>query len=67
MGSKRYKLDRTDWAKVGTGLLLALAGVALERTTEIVLDTDFGNWTGVVVSVYSVLVNMARKWIKDNT
>lgn len=66
MGSKRYSLDTTDWKKVGIGLLMALSGVALEQVTEVILDTDFGQWTGVVVAGYSVLANAARKWIKDN-
>lgn len=66
MGSKKYTLDKTDWAKVGVGLLVALSGVALEQVTEIVLDTDFGQWTGVVVAGYSVLANTVRKWLKDN-
>lgn len=55
-----------QWLKIGKGALIAVAGAALTALEQYVLDTSFGELTGVIVAVNSVLVNVARKWLSNN-
>lgn len=63
--SKRFTLNRTDAKKILTGAAVALAGVVLTGTTELVTHVDLGNWTPYVVAGWSVVANVARKFLSD--
>lgn len=67
MGSKPFSLDVNDLKKVGTGLLVAIAGAAATYLVEWGNGTDFGSATPLVVAALSVLANTVRKWTIDNT
>jgi len=62
----KFSLDRTDLVKLGKGLLIAVAGAALTYCSEWIAGADFGSWTPMVVTVWSVVVNVVRKWIADD-
>lgn len=58
------KLNTEDLKKIGTGLLVALAGAALTYITQVVAQSDFGSYTPLVVSFWAVVVNVARKLLE---
>lgn len=58
-------LPSDQWLKIMKGLAIAVAGAAITATAQYVTDTDFGQATGIVVAVNSVLVNIARKFLTE--
>ena len=52
MDDTRFKLTKTDLTKVGTGVLVAIAGATL----------TYGDWTPVIVAGLSIVANIVRKW-----
>ena len=58
-------LPSEQWLKILKGLAIAVAGAAVTATAQYVADTDFGEVTGIVVAVNSVLINIARKFIME--
>ena len=67
MASLPFNLNLIDWQKIGKGLLIALAGAFLTYGTETIPGIDLGWLTPLVVAGWSVIVNLLRKWIPDNT
>lgn len=59
------KLTKVEIKKIGRGLLIALAGAALTYLSEQIPNVDFGTYTPVVVSGFSVLVNTLQKLLSD--
>lgn len=55
-----------DWKKVGKGAVIAVIGALLTYGTTFVTTYSFGNYTPLVVAVWSVLVNLGWKCIKSN-
>lgn len=67
MGSIRFQLNRFDWLAIGKGALVAIAGALLTYLTPVVTGLDLGTATPIVVAVWSILANIARKWVADNS
>ena len=65
--STKWSLNSIDWKKIGIGAAVALGGTLLTYLTQVITSIDFGVYTPIVVSGWSILVNIARKWIADNT
>jgi len=61
--SKKYTLDKSDLGKIGTGALIAVGGALVTYSAEIVVQIDFGTWTPIIVSISSILINAARKYL----
>ena len=61
--SKPFSMIDLDWKKVGTGALIAIAGALLTYISEVITGINFGSWTPVVVTVWSVAANIARKYL----
>lgn len=66
-GSKRFELNSKDAVKLAKGAGIAAAGAAVTYLAEWVAGTDFGDYTPVVVAAAGILVNVARKWISDQS
>lgn len=64
MKAKKYTLTQTDLKKIAMGAAVALGGAALTYLSEVVIDTDFGVYTALVVALASVAINAARKWLE---
>ena len=62
--SPKYSLSREDGKKILTGALVALAGALLTYLAEVLTQINFGEWTPLVVSISSVLINAARKFLQ---
>ncbi len=65
--SPKRKLNSIDFRKVAIGACVAVVGALLTYLTELVSGIDFGDFTAVVVSVWSIIANVVRKWLKDYT
>ena len=65
--SKKYQLNQQDLIKIGKGALIALAGVLLTYLSDMLPNIDFGQWTPLVVAFWSIVANIARKYLQDNT
>lgn len=65
-GSNRFKLNSVDVKKILVGFGVALAGAALTYFSSVITQIDFGTWTPIVVTAFSVLANIVRKWISEN-
>lgn len=61
--SKKYKLDKADINKILVGALIASTGALLTYMTEAISQTDFGEYTSVVVVMWSVIANIIRKYL----
>lgn len=66
-GSTRFSLNGLDWKKIGIGASVAIVGALLTYLTPVVTGLDLGAYTPIVVSVWSIIVNIVRKWIADYT
>ncbi len=56
-------IDMIGLKKVGKGALIAAAGAALTYALEALPNVSFGDYTPLVMTVFTVIVNFARKWI----
>lgn len=63
--SQRFTLNREDLKKIATGALMAVLGALLTYITSVIGDIDFGSYTPLVVSIWSVIANIIRKWISE--
>jgi hypothetical protein len=61
----KYSFKGLDWKKVGTGALVAIGGALLTYGTQFVAGTDFGPYTPIVVAVWGIVVNVARKYVQE--
>lgn len=61
--SFKYTLNKADLKKIAIGAGIALAGALLTYTTETITSVDFGEWTPIVVAIWSILANAARKFL----
>lgn len=70
MESKQFSLTALDWKSIGKGALVALAGFGL---TLVPLLAGFSYiWGGIdftpfVVVILSVVANIVRKFVVDNS
>ena len=67
MASKRGAIDSADLVKLATGAGIAAAGAALAYVAEWITESDFGTWTPTVTAVAAIVVNVARKWLAENS
>lgn len=63
--SKKYSLNRQDTEKILIGACMAVAGALLTYFTKVITNTDFGEWTPLVVALWSVIVNAVRKYLVE--
>ena len=64
-GSEKFSLNKTDLKKIGKGALIAMAGVLLTYLTKTISNVDFGDWTPAIVGIWSVLVNIANRYLSN--
>ena len=54
-------LGKIDFKKIGIGAGIAMTGALLTYLTQVVGGLDLGEWTPIVVAVWSIIVNALRK------
>jgi len=63
----RFSLNKEDIIKILKGAVIAGAGAAGVYGLEMIPSLNFGIWAPVVGAGCSVLANILRKWIADNS
>ena len=63
--SKKYELNKVDLLKAGRLFLVALAGTFLTLLTQFVGDFNFGDWTPLVATAVSALVEVGRRFLTN--
>ncbi len=61
--SKKYTLNKDDVERIGMGALVALGGAGLTYASQVLTQSDFGQWTPIVVVVAGVAINAGRKYL----
>ena len=59
-------VNADDMKKLGTGMMIAIAGAMLTYGSQWVSGTNFGTWTPIVAAGWSVAANFVRKFIASN-
>jgi len=65
--SPKYQLNSTDLIKILKGMGIALGGAGLTYIIDISPNINFGQYTPFIAAIMSILINVVRKWITDNT
>lgn len=65
--STKFSLSTLDRKKIGMWALVAVIGTLLTYLTDLIPNIDFGVYTPIVVAGFSIIANVVRKWISDNT
>lgn len=60
---KPGQIDTEGLKKVGKGALIAGAGAILTYLAEAIPGINFGQWTPIVMAIFSVGINFARKFL----
>ncbi len=63
---QKYKFDKETGIKIGRGALIAGGGSVITYLLEQLPNIDFDDWTPIVVSVGSILLNTAWQYIKGD-
>jgi hypothetical protein len=67
IGPTSFTFAGIDWGKVGAGIAVAIAGAILTYLSQLIPTLNFGPaWTPVVMTVWTSLAVIARKWVSDN-
>lgn len=64
--SQRYTLNKEDLKKIGIGALMAILGALLTYVTETIGQVELGDYTPIVVAVWSIVANIARKYLLES-
>ena len=63
--SVRYTFNKEDGKSILKGLGIAVGGAALTYLAGLLPNLEFGEFTPVVVALFSVLINAGRKFIEN--
>ncbi len=63
MQSFQFTLDSADLVKIGKGALLAGGAAAITYLVGALPGVNFGPYTGILVPILSVALNLVRKWL----
>lgn len=63
--SPKFSFKGINWKKIGIWALMAIAGTLLTYVADLIPTIDFGIYTPIVVAGFSILSNIARKWITE--
>ena len=64
---RKFDLPATDWKSILKGLGIALLGSALTYLSANLVNADFGQYTYLIVPAASLIVNILRKVIFNDT
>jgi len=66
--SKAWSLNKTDFLKLGKGLLLTVGGCVLAFATDALTDLDQSKQTGAMIAGFgAVILNFARKFTVNHS
>lgn len=64
--SKRFNLNKEDGKKILIGALVAITGALLTYITETIGQIELGDYTPLVVAVWSIIANVVRKYLLES-
>ena len=64
MEQVKFSFDEETLIKIGKGFLIAMGGAVLTYLEEQIPHIDFGQFTGLVVALNSIMINTVREWMK---
>lgn len=64
-GPESFSFKGINWKKVGMGAIVAMTGALLTYITQWVTSSDFGDYTPLVMAVWSIAANIGRKWVSN--
>jgi hypothetical protein len=59
-------MNSAEYNKIAKGAVIAMGGALLTYLSSAITTMDFGQYTGVVVATFSILINAGLKYI-DST
>lgn len=62
--SPKYSLNKEDGKRILSGAAVALSGALLTYVSQVVTETNFGEYTPIVVAMFSVVSNTLRKYLQ---
>jgi hypothetical protein len=65
IGPESFTFRGVNWGKVGAGALVAVAGALLTYISSWLTGQNFGEYTPVIMAVWTTLANIARKWFSS--
>lgn len=57
-------MNKSNYKKIGKGLLIAMAGAGLTYLAQLIPGLDFGIYTPLAVATFSALINAGREYLK---
>ncbi len=61
---EKFTFDKVTLIKIAKGAGIALVGALLTYLSEYISGVDFGEYTPVVVGIWSIAVNSVREFLK---
>lgn len=65
--SPKYQLIWEDKKSVLIGAILMSLGTGAVYFIELISKMDFGDWTPVIAIVSTILINLLRKWLGEQS
>ena len=63
--SIRYNVNKEDGKKILVGAGIATGGALLTYLATLIPNINFGEFTPVVVAIFSILINAGRKFLEN--
>ena len=66
IGETSFSFVGINWGKVGMGILCAVAGAVLTYLSTWIAGENFGPlWTPIVMTAWTAVSVVVRKWVSD--
>ena len=63
--NNQFTFTKENMLSIAKGAGVAVVGALLTYVAQYVSNTDFGQWTPIVVAIAGILVNAGRKWVSN--
>jgi len=60
----KFTFTKENLIKIAKGAGIAISGALLAYLSQFITDTDFGQWTPIVVAAGGILINACREYLK---
>ena len=60
----KFTFTKENYLKIAKGAGIAVGGALLTYLAQFISETDFGQWTPVVVALGGIIINSGRESLK---
>mgnify|MGYP003591388924 FL=1 len=60
----KFTFTKENYLKIAKGAGIAVGGALLTYLAQFISETDFGQWTPVVVALGGIIINSGREFLK---